>query len=85
MKNEAIPGYDGEIILRLISINGSYRYEYSTNGGEKFNLFAETADNIVLCYGYIGVNMGIYATSNGYATKEYADFDWVAYKGFTRQ
>ena len=85
VKNEAISGYDGEIILKLISKNGRYRYEYSTDGGENFSLFAETADNIVLCYGYIGVNMGIYATSNGNATKEYADFDWVSYKGFTRQ
>ena len=85
VKNEVISGYDGEIIFRLISKNSRYRYEYSIDGGQRFNLFAETADNIVLCTGYIGVNMGIYATSNGNATKEYADFDWVSYKGFTRQ
>ena len=84
VKNEAISGYEGEIILRLVSKNGKYRYEYSTDNGEKFNLFAETADDIVLCFGYIGVNMGIFATSNGNATKEYADFDWVAYKGYPR-
>ena len=40
-------------------------------------LFSETAANLVLCKGYIGTNLGLYATSNGYKTKEYAEFNWV--------
>ena len=84
VKNKILTGYDGEIIFKLISKNGRYRYEYSTDSGENFNLFAETADNLVICRGYIGTNVGLYATSNGSATKEYADFDWVTYKGYQR-
>lgn len=37
-----------------------------------------------LCFGYTGADVGVYATSNGQATQEYADFDWVSYKGFPR-
>jgi alpha-N-arabinofuranosidase len=40
-------------------------------------LFSETKANLVLCKGYIGTNLGLYATSNGNKTKEYAEFNWV--------
>ena len=32
----------------------------------------------------IGTTAGVYATSNGGTTIEYADFDWVQYKGYPR-
>ena len=57
---------------------------HNLNGGNTFTLFAETESQLVICKGYIGTNVGIYATSNGNVTKEYADFDWVNHKGYPR-
>jgi alpha-N-arabinofuranosidase len=84
LKQDAIPNYTGDIVFKLVSKNDNYKYLYSLDDGENFILFSETAGDLVLCYGYIGTNLGIYATSNGNATKEYADFDWVSYKGYPR-
>lgn len=84
LKEEIIDKYQGEIIFKLSAKNNTYQYLYSLDGGNTFSLFAETQSNIVLCKGYIGTNVGIYATSNGKPTKEYADFDWVSYKGYPR-
>ena len=83
-KQEIISTYKGEIIFKVIAKGDKYQYHYSLNGGENFILFSETESNIVICKGYIGTNVGIYATSNGNFTKEYADFDWVTYKGFQK-
>ena len=33
---------------------------------------------------YTGANMGVYATSNSQKSTNYADFDWVHYKGLVR-
>lgn len=84
LKEEIIDKYQGEIIFKLSAKNDTYQYLYSLDGGNTFSLFAETQSNIVLCKGYIGTNVGIYATSNSKPTKEYADFDWVTYKGHPR-
>ncbi len=84
LKKEFLKNYEGNILFQLISKNNQYQYRYSLDGGQSFSLFAETADNLVICKGYIGTNIGVYGTSNGTATKEYADFDWVSYQGFPR-
>ena len=82
IKQQLLKKYNGNIILKLISKNKRYHYLYSLNGGASFETFQETSDELVLCYGYIGTNIGIYASSNGKITNEYADFDWISYKGF---
>lgn len=83
-KQETLKTYKGEIIFKLISKNDTYQYLYSLDGGDNFKHFTDTQSDIVICKGYIGTYMGIYATSNGKPTKEYADFDWVSYKGYPR-
>ena len=80
VKQEAIPDYKGEILLKIQSDNENYHYLYSLDGGKSFTSFARTKSNLVICRGYIGTNLGIYASSNGNSSKEYADFDWVRYK-----
>ena len=76
--SKTIPiNYSRNIILKIVSANNKYSYYYSTDNGDSFNLFGETAANLVLCKGYIGTNLGLYATSNGNKTKEYAEFEWV--------
>jgi len=76
--SKTIPiNYSRNIILKIVSANNKYSYYYSTDNGDSFNLFGETAANLVLCKGYIGTNLGLYASSNGNKTKEYAEFEWV--------
>ncbi len=84
VKQESLAEYGGEIIFKLVSHNNKYQYLFSIDGGTSFRLFAETSDDLVLCYGYIGTNIGVYATSNGETTDEYADYDWVQYQGHQR-
>ena len=69
--------YNENIILKILSKDNKYIYYYSLDDGNSFEAFAETDANLVLCKGYIGTNLGLYASSNGYKTKEYAEFEWV--------
>ncbi len=69
--------YKEDLVLKILSIDEKYSYYYSIDDGNTFKLFSESAANLVLCKGYIGTNLGIYATSNGNNTKEYAEFNWV--------
>ena len=69
--------YNENIILKILSKDNKYIYYYSLDDGNSFDVFTETAANLVLCKGYIGTNLGLYASSNGYKTKEYAEFEWV--------
>lgn len=69
--------YNENIILKIVSKDNKYIYYYSLDDGNSFDVFTETAANLVLCKGYIGTNLGLYASSNGYKTKEYAEFEWV--------
>ena len=69
--------YNENIILKIVSKDNKYIYYYSLDDGKSFDVFTETGANLVLCKGYIGTNLGLYASSNGYKTKEYAEFEWV--------
>jgi alpha-N-arabinofuranosidase len=82
LKQEVLKSYSGWITFRVISENHRYHFEYSMEEGENFIPFMETEANHILSRGYTGAYMGVYATSNGEPTKEYADFDWVQYKEY---
>ena len=76
--------YTGEIQLKITSKNGKYEYHFSIDGGSSYEKLGETPDNILLGMMYTGANMGVYATSNSQKSNNYADFDWVHYKGLVR-
>ena len=78
-----IPAYKGEITFMVKSEYNSYSYYYSLDGSE-FDILEKTKSNHILSKKYTGAYLGIYASSNGTITKEYADFDWVSYKGFEK-
>ncbi len=82
IQTKELINYKEKILFKVISKNNKYQYFYSLNNGESFQFFAETNNDIVLCNGYTGAYLGVYATSNGNQTKGFADFDWVRYKGF---
>ena len=83
LKSVELEDYEGSIQFRLDSHSGQYHFSYSLDGVNWMNV-QQTADDIVLCYGYIGTCIGLYATGNGVDTGDFADFDWVEYKGFVR-
>lgn len=83
IKKQVISNYDGEITFKVKSENHNYYFYYSMNGTE-FKLFSETKANHILSKGYTGAYLGVYATSNGKNSKDYADFDWVKYLGFEK-
>lgn len=84
IEKEWLDDYQGHIVFKLVSKDQQYHYHYSLDDGATFQPFTTTDDNLIICRSYIGANLGIFATSNGEATKEYADFDWVRYQGVVR-
>ncbi len=84
IERRSLDGYQGEIVFRVVSRNGAYRYEYSLDRGDNFTLFAETDAARLLSRGYTGAYLGLYSSGNGESSDEYADFDWVRYTGFER-
>lgn len=85
IKKSILKNYKGSITFKIFSKKKQYHYLYSLDGGATYNAFATTADNFLICRSYIGANIGVYASSKGEVSDEYADFDWVQYQGFVRQ
>ena len=72
-----LKSYNGTINLKIISEGDTYKFSYSLDDGTTYQFFAETSADKILSKGYTGAYLGLYATSNGKNSKEYADFDWV--------
>ena len=85
LQHAQVEGYEGSMLMRLVSKDGQYKFAYSLDGGENFVDFAKMASTHILSRGYTGANLGVYATSNGRETDEYADFDWVEYRAYERR
>ncbi len=83
LKKIRLTNYGDLISFKVRSENHSYSFYYSLNG-EDFILFEETKANHILSKGYTGAYLGVYVTGNGKSSKDYADFDWVSYKGFEK-
>lgn len=77
--------YKNNIILKIAATNHKYNFSYSLDGNTTpFIPVKETKANLILSKGYTGAYLGILATSNGIKTNDYADFDWINYKGFQK-
>ena len=80
-----IEGYGGDIVFRVVSIDSKYEFAYSLDHGNSFKAFGETRANHILAHGsYTGAYLGLYTTSNGAESVEYADFDWIRYNANER-
>lgn len=84
VEERVLDDYDGEIVFRVVSKDSRYVYEYSLDRGASFTRFAETDAARLISRGYTGAYLGVYSTGNGQDSGEYADFDWVRYKGYER-
>jgi alpha-N-arabinofuranosidase len=71
------------IYLRLTSKSHQYILSYATNSGE-YKTLATTGSDGVVSKKYTGANLGLYSTSEGVDTEDFADFDWVKYRAFER-
>lgn len=85
VERQALRDYAGEIVLRVASQAGRYRFAYSLDDGERFQAFAETDARRLLSRGYTGAYLGLYSTSNGQQAEDHADFDWVRHRGDERR
>lgn len=85
VKKAILEGYQGQIHLKVVAKNGQYHYAYSLNAGRTYNTFTTSPSNLILCHGYTGAYLGIYATSNGQPTQAHADFEWIQYQGYERK
>jgi|TARA_B100000315_G_scaffold257353_2_gene305888 alpha-N-arabinofuranosidase len=72
-----LKSYNGTINLKIISEGDTYKFSYSLDDGTTYQFFAETSADKILSKGYTGAYLGLYVTSKGKNSKEYADFDWV--------
>lgn len=80
--------YAGRICLRVAATQGEYQYSYAlcNNGSDPdFKIFHVTADDLLLYAGYTGNYLGLYSTSNGQDSGDYADVDWVRHVALPMQ
>jgi len=79
LKKEKLLIYNGEILLRVVSKNHQYRYEYSLNNGISFVSFTTSSASFILSKGYTGAYLGLYVHST-IKNNDFADFDWVKHE-----
>ncbi|MBE1443083.1 glycoside hydrolase family 43 protein [Paenibacillus sp. OAS669] len=72
----------GKLYLKVEAIGQAYHFYYATSY-EQWIALAEDVDGTLLSSdvagGFIGAYMGLYASSEGEASTNYADFDWFEY------
>ena len=84
LKKVLLKDYDGSIILKTESRKDRYTFYYSLDNGRQYKFFTSLDAIEILDRNYTGALLGVFATSNGRVSRDYADFDWVRYKDFTR-
>lgn len=84
LKEEQLALFQGSVILKVVSKNYKYHFSFSLDSGKTFNPFITTGSDKILSKGYTGAYLGLYCSSNGQKSSDYADFDWVDIKYFER-
>jgi len=84
LKKIPLKKYNGNIIFKTVSRKDSYSFHYSLDNGENFTYFTSLDAIKMLDRNYTGALLGMYASSNGEESKDYADFDWIRYKDYIR-
>ena len=84
LKKIRLNNYRDEIIFKVISNDDKYNFFYSLDNGNSFESYSVTKAEVILDRNYTGAYLGMYATSNGKESSDFADYEWVRYKGFSR-
>mgnify|MGYP006092053825 FL=1 len=84
LKRIVLKGYVDNITFRVESKKDTYTYYYSLDDGVTFSYFNSIDAIKMLDRNYTGALLGLFSTSNGKKTNDYADFDWVIYKDYVR-
>ncbi len=79
------PIVDQQIFLKIEAHEQNYNFHFSVKPHE-WQLLAKEVDGRILSTpvagGFVGVFIGMYASSNSQDSVNYADFDWFEYTGF---
>ena len=82
LKSVEVPSYAGSIVFKIRSAEHKYHLAYSLDDGTSFVDCAEMAASHLLSLGYTGSCLGLYCTSRGKATEDFASFAWVKHTAF---
>ena len=84
IKRILLKDYKNDILFKVVSKNDKYTFYYSLNNGENFKYFTSLDAIKILDRNYTGALLGVFSTSNGNNSSDYADYDWVRYHDFVR-
>jgi alpha-N-arabinofuranosidase len=84
IKRILLKDYKNNILFKVVSKNAKYTFYYSLNDGENFKYFTSLDAIKMLDRNYTGALLGVFSTSNGNKSSDYADYDWVLYKDYIR-
>ena len=84
IKRILLKDYKNNILFKVVSKNDKYTFYYSLNNGEDFKYFTSLDAIKILDRNYTGALLGVFSTSNGNNSSDYADYDWVRYHDFVR-
>ena len=84
IKRILLKDYKNNILFKVVSKNDKYTFFYSLNNGENFKYFTSLDAIKILDRNYTGALLGVFSTSNGNNSSDYADYDWVRYHDFVR-
>jgi alpha-N-arabinofuranosidase len=84
IKRILLKDYKNDILFKVVSKNDKYTFYYSLNNGENFKYFTSLDAIKILDRNYTGALLGVFSTSNGNNSNDYADYDWVRYHDFVR-
>ena len=84
LKKVTLKKYNGNIIFKTVSQKDNYTFHYSLDNGANFTYFNSLDALKILDRNYTGALLGMFATSNGKISKDYADFDWILYKDYVK-
>ncbi|CAE7939994.1 xylB [Symbiodinium necroappetens] len=79
-----LAAYQGGITFRIESCNHAYSFSYSLDDGASFTSCAEMAADLLLSYGYTGSYLGLYSTSKGKPSEDYAEYAFVQHSASLR-
>ena len=67
--------YKNYIELKVILKEDKYHFYYRYQSNDLWELFDTAASDLLLSKGYTGAHIGLYATSNGKKSINFASFD----------